>query len=224
MENWEIIKMLLTETNVSYSGKWRSITNVTTLPRPRSQDIIERAHYSWGSKTSLRFAAEAGFSPLFVAKGSPEENGADIREFNQIRTDLGWEPTKPIICLNVFADPDPYLAREEGRRYLREFYSNTLDHYQRFDAQHFHQAGNYQETAQQAELLARRDRDEVLDELAALQVTGTPDEVLQQVEVWKQAMGPSQILLAMKFGGMPADVATKNIHTVSGLLPELATW
>jgi alkanesulfonate monooxygenase SsuD/methylene tetrahydromethanopterin reductase-like flavin-dependent oxidoreductase (luciferase family) len=223
-ENFEIVRRLLTEENVTFEGRWRTIKNVTTLPRPRSADLVGRLHYSWSSRTSMEFAANNGFSPLFVAKGSPAEYSSDMAEFNAIRATHDWAPARPIISLNVFADPDPHYAREEGRKYLRDFYSNTLDHYQRLEPKHFQEAGNYAETARLAEQMAKRDRNELLDELCDLQVTGTPDEVIQQLEVWRDVMAPSEFLFAMRFGGMPYDVAATNMKHIAAILPEVARW
>jgi alkanesulfonate monooxygenase SsuD/methylene tetrahydromethanopterin reductase-like flavin-dependent oxidoreductase (luciferase family) len=223
-ENWEIVRLLLTQENVSYQGKWRHFTNLTTLPRPRSSDIVDRFHYSWASMTSMKFAAEEGFAPLFVAKGSAEANATDMVRFNEIRAELGWEPVRPIVSLNVFVDENADRAQEEGRKYLRAFYSNTLDHYQRLEPDHFKKAGNYAETARIAEEMASRDRDELLEELCSLQIVGTPDEVLEQLRRWREAMTPAQFLFSMRFGGMPYAETVRNMTAISGLLPEIHSW
>lgn len=223
-ENYEIVRRLLTEENVTVRGRWRNLQNKTTLPRPRNVEIVDNFHYSWSSKTSMNFAANSGFSPLFVAKGSPAEYSSDMLEFNGIRANKGWGPAQPIVSLNVFADKDPYKAREEGRKYLRAFYSNTIDHYKRLDASHFRAAGGYEETAQLAEQMAKRDRDELLEELCDLQITGTPDEVVQRLEEWRDVMTPTEFLFSMRFGGMPYDVAEANMRQIAEILPTVEKW
>jgi alkanesulfonate monooxygenase SsuD/methylene tetrahydromethanopterin reductase-like flavin-dependent oxidoreductase (luciferase family) len=223
-ENWEIIRLLLTEENVSYEGRWRCFENLTVLPRLRTPDILDRAHYSWGSKTSMKFAAEMGFSPLFVAKGSIADQSADMQEFNRIRADRGRAPAQPVVCLNVFIDEDAAKAEELGRHYLRNFYRTTLDHYQRLDAAHFESAGNYAETAAAAAAMAKRDHGELLTELAGLQICGTPQTVLEQLDEWRRGMNPSEIALSLRFGGMPIDIAEKNIRLMASLLPEIHRW
>jgi len=224
-ENWEIVKRLLTEQNVTYEGKWRSVKNLTTLPRPKSKDLLERCYYSWGSKTSLEYAASAGFMPIFVPKGSADEYARDMARFNEIRHEKGWGPVQPIVSLCVFADEDEDYAMAEGKRYMREFYSHTLDHYERLDAKHFEAAGNYQEQAEKAAKNAARDRDELLDEMVSLQLFGTPDQILDKLRQWRDVTSPSQFLFAMRFGGMTYEVAERNIQTLGKtVLPEIEKW
>jgi alkanesulfonate monooxygenase SsuD/methylene tetrahydromethanopterin reductase-like flavin-dependent oxidoreductase (luciferase family) len=224
-ENWEIVKRLLTQENVSYRGRWRCIEGITTLPRPKSDDILSRCYYSWGSRSSMEYAAAAGFLPIFVPKGSADSYAADMAEFNRIRQDNGWSPVRPIISLCVFADQDEEYAMREGRRYLRNFYSHTLDHYSRLDAQHFRAAGNYQEQAEKAEKMAARDRNELLDELVNLQLLGTPESILAQLQMWRDVTNPSKFLFAMRFGGMTYEVSERNIATIGKqLIPELERW
>ena len=113
----------------------------------------------------------------------------------------------------------------EGRRYLRNFYSHTLDHYSRLDAQHFRAAGNYQEQAEKAEKMAARDRNELLDELVNLQLFGTPESILAQLQMWRDVTNPSKFLFAMRFGGMTYEVSERNIATIGKqLIPELERW
>jgi alkanesulfonate monooxygenase SsuD/methylene tetrahydromethanopterin reductase-like flavin-dependent oxidoreductase (luciferase family) len=223
-ENWEIIRRLLTEEDVSYEGRWRSFEHITVLPRPRHADLMDEVLYSWGSHSSMEFAASAGFVPLFVARSGAEQQKNDMVEFNEIRAKDGRPPVQPTIALNLFVDDDPVRAEEEGRRYLENFYATTLDHYQRLDAEHFKEAGNYAETAKVAEQMASRDRDELLTELAGIQICGTPAEALEELEVWRQAMDPSRLVFSMRFGGMPYDVAERNIRKIAELLPELHSW
>lgn len=223
-ENWEIVRLLLTEENVTYKGKWRTIENLTMLPRPRSSDIVDRALYSWGSRTSMEYAATAGFMPLFVPQGNAAKQAADMREYNEIRAGLGWAPVQPVVALNIFADEDADRAQEEGRKYLRNFYSTTLDHYQRLEPAHFEQAGNYSETAEKAAIMAKRDRNELLNELADIQICGTPEQVLAELTEWRDAMNPAQMIFCMRFGGMPWDEAERNIRAISTILPEIKKW
>ncbi|RYE41805.1 MAG: LLM class flavin-dependent oxidoreductase [Hyphomicrobiales bacterium] len=223
-ENWDIVRKLLTEENVSYKGKWRSFENVTVLPRPKSKDIVDRVVYSWGSRTSLEYAASSGFLPLFVSQGDVTKQAEDMKVYNEIRGRHGWDPVRPIVSLNVFVDKDPDRAQEEGRKYLRNFYSATLDHYQRLEPEHFAKAGNYSETAEKAAAMAKRDRAELLDELAAVQPCGTPEQVLGQLREWYEVIDPSEFAFCVRFGGMPYAETERNIRAVSEILPEVRKW
>ena len=224
-ENWEIVRRLLTEENVTYKGRWRSIENITTLPRPKSKDLVERAYYSWGSKNSLEYAAETGFNPIFVPKGTAEEYAVDMAKFNDIRATHGWDPVRPIVSLCIYCDQDESRAQENGRRYMREFYETTLDHYQRLDADHFRKAGNYAEQAEKAEKLAKANLDEVIETMISTQIIGTPGQVLEKLQHWREVTGPHQLLFCMRFGTMSYEDAERNIRTISEkVLPEVHSW
>jgi alkanesulfonate monooxygenase SsuD/methylene tetrahydromethanopterin reductase-like flavin-dependent oxidoreductase (luciferase family) len=226
-ENWEIVKLLLTGENVSYQGKWRSFSNVTTLPRPRTapDELLSRCYYSWGSRNSLEYAAEAGFMPIFVPKGSAEDYAQDMAKFNSIRADHGLGPVRPIVSLCLYVDTDEARAKEQGRTFLRRFYATTLDHYDRLDASHFIAAGNYQEQAEKAAKLAQRDLNEALDEMVNLQLFGTPDQVLEQLRHWRDVTDPDQFLFTMRFGGMSYEEGRRNTEVIARtILPEMSTW
>ncbi|MGW5565817.1 LLM class flavin-dependent oxidoreductase [Streptomyces tendae] len=223
-EYWEIIKLLLTQENVTYRGRWRSFENLTVLPRPRSTDLIEKTVYSWGSRSSLEFAAGSGFLPLFVAQGDAAKQSQDMADFNSIRHGNGLAPVRPAMHLNLFVDTDPVRAEELGREYLRNFYSATLDHYQRLDPTHFAAAGNYDETAAIAARNARRDRDELLDEMCRIQPCGTPDQVLEQIRARAETVHPSEFGFCLRFGGMTWEETERNIRTAAELLPTIKSW
>ncbi len=224
-ENWEIVKLLLTTENASYSGRWRSFENITTLPRPKSSDLLERCYYSWGSRNSLEYAAKTGFNPIFVPKGTAEEYAVDMAKFNSIRAERGWDPVQPVVSLCLYCDVDAERARADGRRFMREFYETTLDHYQRLDAEHFRKAGNYAEQVAKAEALAQANLDEALDKMIDTQIIGTPDQVLERLRHWREVTSPAQVLFCMRFGSMSYADAERNIRTLAEhVLPEVHSW
>jgi alkanesulfonate monooxygenase SsuD/methylene tetrahydromethanopterin reductase-like flavin-dependent oxidoreductase (luciferase family) len=224
-ENWEIVKLLLTSENASYQGTWRSFENITTLPRPKSKDLLSRCYYSWGSRNSLEYAAESGFNPIFVPKGTAEDYAKDMAKFNSIRAEHGWDPVQPIVSLCIYCDTDAERAQTDGRRFMREFYETTLDHYQRLDPDHFRKAGNYAEAAEKAEKLASANLDEALDKMITTQIIGTPEQVLSKLRHWREITTPVQLLLCMRFGSMSYADAERNIRVLSEhVLPEVHSW
>jgi alkanesulfonate monooxygenase SsuD/methylene tetrahydromethanopterin reductase-like flavin-dependent oxidoreductase (luciferase family) len=72
--------------------------------------------------------------------------------------------------------------------------------------------------------MAQRDKTELLTELAGLQLCGTPATILEQLGEWRKAMNPSRFVLSMRFGGMPYEVAERNIRTIARILPEVSRW
>jgi len=222
-----ILRQLIGETNTSYKGKFRSFENLTTLPRPRTvpAELLDRMYCAWGSQSSLVYAAEAGFRPLFNPKGSPAEYAGQIREFNEIRVKNGMEPRRPITTVLVYADKDEERAREDALRYLRPWAEINLMHYQLLDAEHFRTAGNYADYVARAEAAASMPRHELLDSFAANQVFGTPAQCIEQLRTFYQNVNPEEFVFVMRFGGMPYEIAEANIKLISEqVLREVKSW
>jgi alkanesulfonate monooxygenase SsuD/methylene tetrahydromethanopterin reductase-like flavin-dependent oxidoreductase (luciferase family) len=226
-EHATLVRRLLSESDVTFDGKFRSVAGMTTLPRPRSsgEAILDQMYCAWGSHSSLVYAAESGFRPLFNPKGSPEEYAGQIREFNEIRARKGWQPQRPIMSVLVYVDRDAERAREGGLKYLRPWAEINLMHYQLLDADHFRAAGNYAEYASRAEKMASVPHTELLDSFAANQVFGTPEQCLEKLRTFSQYVNPEQFIFVMRFGGMPDDVAKANVRLISEeVLPEIQSW
>jgi alkanesulfonate monooxygenase SsuD/methylene tetrahydromethanopterin reductase-like flavin-dependent oxidoreductase (luciferase family) len=226
-ENAEILQRLLAETNVTFHGKFRSFANLTTLPRPRTDpaELLDRMYCAWGSTSSMEYAAKAGFRPLFNPKGSPEEYAAQILAFNEIRVKDGREPRRPIMSVLVYAEEDEELARQNALKYLRPWAEINLMHYQLLDADHFRAAGNYGDYVARAESMASIPRLELLDSFAANQVYGTPGQCLEKLRTFYDCVSPEELVLVMRFGGMPYEVAEANIRLLADkVIPEVKSW
>jgi alkanesulfonate monooxygenase SsuD/methylene tetrahydromethanopterin reductase-like flavin-dependent oxidoreductase (luciferase family) len=226
-ESAQILRELLAGTDVTFRGKFRSFDKLTTLPRPRTNpaELLDRMYCAWGSTSSMVYAAEAGFRPLFNPKGSPEEYSAQIRAFNEIRVGRGLEPRRPIMSVLVYADEDEGRAVENGLRYLRPWAEINLAHYQLLDAEHFRAAGNYGDYVARAESMANIPRMELLDSFAANQVYGTPAQCLEKLRSFYEYVNPEELVLVPRFGGMPYDVAEANVRLVADkVLPEMKSW
>lgn len=216
-ENAELLERLLCEEQVTYEGKFRRISGLTSLPRPRrsAEAMRDSLYCAWGSGASLEFAANAGLRPLFNPKGDPAEYRQQMTTFNGIRSRRGWAPMRPIVSTVVYVDVDGGRAREEGLRYLRAWSEIQLLHYQLLDAEHFRAAGNYAEYAQRAEAAAKMKRDEVIDSFAVNQIYGTPDECVDKIRAFYEAVDPIEVVLVTRFGGMTRDVAERNMRLVA---------
>jgi alkanesulfonate monooxygenase SsuD/methylene tetrahydromethanopterin reductase-like flavin-dependent oxidoreductase (luciferase family) len=226
-ENADILRQLLAGTNVTFDGQFRKFSNLTTLPRPKTSgvELVDNMYCAWGSHSSLVYAAESGFRPLFNPKGSPAEYAAQIREFNEIRVSKGWAPQRPITSVVVYADADEERAREEALRYLRPWAEINLMHYQLLDADHFRAAGNYADYVSRAEAMANMEHQDILDSFAANQVYGTPAQCIEKLQTFAEYVNPEEFVFVMRFGGMPDDVARANVRRIATeVLPEVKSW
>ncbi len=159
-----------------------------------------------------------------MAQGDAAKQTKDMADFNAIRIGDGLDPVKPVMHLNLFVDLDPVRAREVGRQYLKNFYSATLDHYQRLEPEVFQAAGNYAETATIAERNSRRDREELLEDMASIQPVGTPDQVLEQVRARFETVDPAEFGFCLRFGGMDWAETERNVRAVAEILPTIKSW
>jgi alkanesulfonate monooxygenase SsuD/methylene tetrahydromethanopterin reductase-like flavin-dependent oxidoreductase (luciferase family) len=226
-ENAELVEQLLCGERVTYVGDFRNITGLTILPRPfrPAASIKESLYCAWGSSTSLEFAAHAGLRPLFNPTGDPAKFREQLTAYNNIRAQHGWDPLRPIISMVVYSDTDPQAAAEDGLRYLRAWSEIQLQHYQLLDADHFRAAGNYPDYVRRAEAAAAMKREEVIDSFALNQIYGSPDQCLEKIRAFYEAVDPIEVVLVTRFGGMDFEVAERNIRLVAGsILPEVKSW
>jgi alkanesulfonate monooxygenase SsuD/methylene tetrahydromethanopterin reductase-like flavin-dependent oxidoreductase (luciferase family) len=93
------------------------------------------------------------------------------------------------------------------------------------DAEHFRAAGNYGDYVARAESMASIPRMELLDSFAANQVYGTPEQCLEKLRTFYDYVKPMELVLVMRFGGMPYDVAEANVRLVADkIIPEVKPW
>jgi alkanesulfonate monooxygenase SsuD/methylene tetrahydromethanopterin reductase-like flavin-dependent oxidoreductase (luciferase family) len=130
VEGAKILRLCLTEDKFSYAGGFYTLPQVTVRPRPRTPDIADRMYAGTGTNASLEVAANLGLKLMFVAAKPWDQCADDVRLFNGIRAEHGWEPIKPIVVAPTFCAATEEEAWEGAHRYLGNYLATSVKHYQ----------------------------------------------------------------------------------------------
>jgi alkanesulfonate monooxygenase SsuD/methylene tetrahydromethanopterin reductase-like flavin-dependent oxidoreductase (luciferase family) len=121
---------------------------------------------------------------------------------NKWRELHGSEAPPPVCGQLVYCDRDAARAAELGERYVKNYFSTVVEHYE-IGGKHFQGTKGYEFYASAAEMITAIGLDEMATMYAGVNTYGTPDEIVQKIEVQRQICGCDVDVLAItKFGGM----------------------
>lgn len=213
-ESLDVVRLAFENEWFSYDGEYHQIPRTTVRPRPRpGSNLADNMYIAWGSPSSMPVAAHENCKPLFIPQRLWEEHRNELGEYNRIRVEEhGWEPERPVaFCWVYVADTDAE-AEEGARRWIGEYGDSAQRHYQLL-GEHLQGLKGYEYYAQMAKLMANMP--EGTDPAAiylANNVWGSPKTCIEKLERINNMMGASEFVAAFSYGGMPVDVAEKNMR------------
>jgi alkanesulfonate monooxygenase SsuD/methylene tetrahydromethanopterin reductase-like flavin-dependent oxidoreductase (luciferase family) len=217
-ETLDVLRLALTNERFSYQGEYFAIPEVTTRPRPRSPDLVERFLMAWGSPESLPIAAKAGLKPIFIPQRSWADYAAEVRRFNEIRAEHGWRPVRPTAAVWLYCAPSRSEAEEEGTRHIIEYADSARLHYLLDRPDVFSQVKGYEHYGDRASRIAAAieggaDRKTAaFRTLRSVSVLGTPRECLEQLEAICRGLTLEHFIGVFQFGTMPRDLAERSLR------------
>jgi alkanesulfonate monooxygenase SsuD/methylene tetrahydromethanopterin reductase-like flavin-dependent oxidoreductase (luciferase family) len=212
-ESLEILKKALTEEWFSHEGQFYHIPQTTIRPRPRNpQRLIDGMRVAWTSPQTLPISANAGLGMLMTNQKSWEEYRQDVRDFNAVRAEKGWQPIQPTVVVNVACADTEGEAWEVMRRHSAEAQDSVLRHYGWKDAERFRNTKGYEQYAKFSDFANSRSIEELGEHSARPQAWGTPDEVLAKLEHVQRTTSAEEVVLNFRFGGMPAEAAERSMR------------
>jgi alkanesulfonate monooxygenase SsuD/methylene tetrahydromethanopterin reductase-like flavin-dependent oxidoreductase (luciferase family) len=135
-----------------------------------------------------------------------------MQRFADLRSEAGFEPAHPTVCVWVYCAATAEAAEAGARRYIANYADSARRHYE-LTSEHFGKTKGYEHYAEGRERI--REMGDSYD-LAAMylnnQVWGTPDECLEKLETIRRMMGPDHFVCVMKYGGMPRDEAEASMR------------
>ena len=165
-------------------------------------------------------AAENGLGQMFVSGAKLDEMTVQVRQFNEIRAELGLPPDQPTTLLWMYCAESAEEA-EEGWGYFQNQLSAAQHHYFEWNNPGYEGIHGYEEylkrqTADvgpaEAGFAARRET----------QPIGTPDEIIDRIKTLQRALSLETIVVHVFYGGMPRDKAEKSLRLFAEkVLPEV---
>jgi alkanesulfonate monooxygenase SsuD/methylene tetrahydromethanopterin reductase-like flavin-dependent oxidoreductase (luciferase family) len=207
----------------AHEGPFYQIPETTIRPRPRNpQRLLDDMIVAWTSPQTLPITANAGLGMLMTNQKSWEEYREDVRGFNAVRAEKGWEPIQPIVVVSVACFDTEAEAWDVMLKHTTEAQMSVRKHYGWEDVERFRNTKGYEQYAQFGELLNRKTPEQVGEYAARPQAWGTPDQVMERLEHVQRMTSARELILNFRFGGMPAATAERSMRLfASDVLPRL---
>jgi len=196
----------------SYDGKVFSVPPTTIRPQARHKgDLTHNIKTAFSTPTSAKLAARAGLGQMFTAGDTLEVMTEKVKKFNAIRAELGLPPDQPTTLMWMYC-AETASAAAEGHHFYGRQIEAANNHYFKWNNPGFEGVKGYETYAvmQAADVgLTKGDR---ADLKAATQPIGTPDEVIDKINVVREAIGLETLVLHYSYGGMPPEKAERSLR------------
>jgi alkanesulfonate monooxygenase SsuD/methylene tetrahydromethanopterin reductase-like flavin-dependent oxidoreductase (luciferase family) len=199
VEGVEIIRQAWSDKPVNFKGEFFNYENVPVVPKP-----VQRPHPPiWvgcaRSEDSFRWAGKNGFHLMTLPYlyREPQILPGFIRTYRQSLADAGHDFTQTEVLgkFHIYVSSSLDKAIEEAAPYLANY--STV-----------HKAAD--PDRQERGLLVVRD---VRTQLAeGFVIAGDPERCVDTIQKWREAAGLTAISGTFHFGGMPQEMAMKNIR------------
>ncbi|PKB83046.1 MAG: hypothetical protein BZY88_02985 [SAR202 cluster bacterium Io17-Chloro-G9] len=195
----------------TFDGEVYKIPPTTIRPQARHKgDLTKNIKVAFTTQVSGRMAAENGLGQMFTSSNDLGQMTIQVRQFNEIRAELGLPPDQPTTLLWMYC-AETAAEAEEGWEYFHNQLTAAQHHYFEWNNPGYEGIHGYEEYLKRqtadvgpadAGLAARRD----------VQPIGTPDEIIDKIKSLQGALSLDKIVLHMFYGGMPRDKAEKSLR------------
>lgn len=212
LEALTVVRSALTSERFSFEGKHYQIPPTSVRPQPRSDDLTDRMYCAWGTPSSMPMAAGSGLGALFIPQKSWEEYAEDMKGFNEVRRQNGWEPMRPIVAVWIYCHRDPEEAWDGALEYMGNYSDSARRHYEFDDPEHFKATKGYEHYAQMSEAAQKVDPALARMGFANSQVWGTPQMCIDKLKKIRDLVDAEELILVFKYGAMPQQKALASME------------
>jgi alkanesulfonate monooxygenase SsuD/methylene tetrahydromethanopterin reductase-like flavin-dependent oxidoreductase (luciferase family) len=214
VEAAKIVIKALTHEVFDWQGEYYTIPTTSIRPRPISHP--ERRFYASSvSPESAEIMAKLGFGVLVVMQNEWPKAAEDIDRYRQVASSVGHTPRPPIILMNVSVAESRNDAHERAVTYLGRKWDSIDSHYH-FSDGHLASVKGYEFYGKMAKTYAKMKeedyRQKATEFYVKIQVSGTPDDCLQQIAELQRLTGLDHLVTELAFGGMPQEEAELNMR------------
>ncbi|HRE02851.1 MAG TPA: LLM class flavin-dependent oxidoreductase, partial [Ilumatobacteraceae bacterium] len=217
----EAILTALETGELEYDGDLLQQPRVEIRPTPFAT-YRGRTFASAVSPASMTIMAELGVGLMVIAQKPWDTTQAELAEYREtFRAINGYEAPKPILSMFVAAHENAEEAQRIHEVHLRRSMASITDHYGFADTS-FALVEGYEYYAKLAANIAKHGVDAFNAFLAGLQVTGTPDQVTEQLLDYARRIDAGAVLATLSYGDMNAEQAGQHVDLFAReVLPHL---
>ena len=206
----------------TFDGDVFKIPPTTIRPQARHKgDLTKNIKAAFRTKESARLAAENGLGQMFVSDSNLEEMTQQVRQFNDIRAELGLPPDQPTTLLWMYCAATAEDA-EEGWQYFENQMNAARHHYFEWNNPGFDGVHGMEEyVTNQAADVGKVDINWA-EKRRAIQPIGTPEQIIETITRVQRAISLDTVVIHAFYGGMPRDKAEKSLRLFAEkVLPHL---
>lgn len=214
VEAAQIVMMALAQEEFEYKGEFFDIPRMSIRPRPISHP--ERRFYASSvSPESAEIMARLGFGMLVIMQNEWNKAAADIHRHRALAMEMGHTPRPPVVSTNISIAPTRAEARDRAAEFLSRKWDSIDAHY-KFSDGHLAGVKGYEAYAAVGKTYAKlkedKHRAKATDFYVSIQITGTPEDCLEQIAELTRLTGLDHLTAELSFGGMPAEDAELNLR------------
>lgn len=174
------------------------------------------------SPESIDIMARLGIGLMIFAQKPWETVKTELEHYrDRFAAVNGHQAPRPVLCAFVGVSEDPAEAQVMREKYLFAYARSTVRHYE-FDNIEFANIKGYEYYAALAANINKRGLDKFNQFLADLQVSGSSQQVTDQLLGLTEMLQLGGLLICVSYGGMPQDMARRNHDLfVKKVLPAL---
>ena len=224
VESAKIVIEALSHDSFEWDGEFFKIPRTAIRPRPISHP--ERRFYASSvSPESAEIMAKLGFGMLVIMQNEWPKAAQDIDKFREITKSVGHVPRPPIILTNVSCAERREEAHERALTYLARKWDSIDTHYH-FSDGHLASVKGYEFYGNMAKTYSKMKdesyRKKATDFYVKIQITGTPDDCIQQIAELRRLTGTEHLIAEFGFGGLPHEDSELNMRLfASRVMPVL---
>jgi alkanesulfonate monooxygenase SsuD/methylene tetrahydromethanopterin reductase-like flavin-dependent oxidoreductase (luciferase family) len=206
------------------AGPYYPQARIAIRPRPQ-RSFRDRFYAVASSDDSIESAARLGARMVMFADRHWEARLPGIERWrSRYREVHGTEPPPPMTADFVYCHPDREVADERVPRYLGTYLASLVEHYELM-GEHFAEARGYEAYANASGYIRKIGESGLLQAFLRATSHGTPDQVIEALDARRKLIGPFELAVSFRFGGIPFDEAEAAMRLFAReVLPVLKTW
>ncbi len=204
-----------------FNGKFIQQPRRDIRPAP-FKPFRDRTYAATMSPDSIPILAKQGFGILVIPQKPWHEVEKDFAIYNAtFREFNGRDAPPPLASAFIVVDESADRAAELAHKYIGDYYRSVMEHYE-LTKGHLANTKGYDFYHRVGKHIVKQGADKAAAEFVELMPYGTPEQVFEKIRFIHERIGNSALLATLSFGGMPYDLAEKNLHLfASAVMPEV---
>ncbi len=204
LEGMEIITRAWDDKPFSYEGNFYTFEDVSVQPKPY-QDPHPPIRVATASEDTFSMVGKLGY-PIFISTNSDIPELTDrLKIYREARKSAGHTSKEDILLrIPAYISDDPQKARLEPQ--------DSTMHMINYSAAQIASAPN-NETIKRLQKLANISYDDILKNKV---MYGTPNELIERIQEYKETLGITGLVLEMNYGGqIPSELVLESIRKLT---------